>query len=804
MRVLVTRPEVDAEPLVTELAARGHEALLQPLLAIAPVVPAPALDLGGVQALLFTSANGLRAFAGLSEERGLPAFAVGDATAEAAQAAGFDDVESAAGDVEDLVHLIAERLDPAAGPLFHGAGARLAGDLKDALEGAGFSLRRAVLYKAKPAKALSDEVRDALAAGRIAAALFFSPRTAETFVRLIEQHGLVAACGACRAVCLSQAVAAKLERLPWAAITVAARPDRQALLEALDNGEDRHEERGEEQGKAMTEDSADDGAGPGSGGDGGGASAERVIAAFGGIRPAASKLGVAVSTVQGWKERGAIPKARHAMVRAAARRHGVALDDAGLAAEGLAGKPAAAKRKPAGRSSPKPKVPAAARLEIIEPGSDTAASEAAVPAGTRSERPLPHGELAPRAESGGPGPRPDRPSEMSSAATAAARLAQLVGSDSRPAAPPRRPGYGLIAAGFGLGVLVMALGFGAAVWTRDLWAPAGPAGTGSEPRVEIAALRDDVEALRTELAEAPAAGVSETGRELTGTLDRLSAAADDLAKRLDRLEDLAAPAADLDARVSALEDGTSVPSDLEARIAQLEDRPETPGTGAEELAALVEADRALAARLALLEQRRGEIGRLERELEILAARQSGPTGSAAGQVALVLTLGALRDAVLQGRPYAAELERMLRQLGPDRDLAGVLGPIEAQADGGVPTLGRLRRSFAEMARSVVTASAGDQSDGWASGVLRRLTDVITVRPLGDVEGDEPGAVVARAEARLQADDLAGAVAELAGLSGAAAEAAASWRAEAGTRLAAEAALGAFAGRLVEILAPADG
>ena len=36
-----------------------------------------------------------------------------------------------------------------------------------------------------------------------------------------------------------------------------------------------------------------------------------IIDAFGGIRPMAKQLGLAVSTVQGWKERGAIPVNRH-------------------------------------------------------------------------------------------------------------------------------------------------------------------------------------------------------------------------------------------------------------------------------------------------------------------------------------------------------------------------------------------------------------------------------------------------------------------------------------------------------------
>src|SRR3546814_21165821 len=46
-----------------------------------------------------------------------------------------------------------------------------------------------------------------------------------------------------------------------------------------------------------------------------------IIAAFGGIRPMAQMLGLAVSTVQGWKERSAIPANRHDQIRAAAPAH---------------------------------------------------------------------------------------------------------------------------------------------------------------------------------------------------------------------------------------------------------------------------------------------------------------------------------------------------------------------------------------------------------------------------------------------------------------------------------------------------
>lgn len=234
MQALVTRPIEDAEPLVAALAARGIAALVEPMLRIRRL-GGPPPDLAGVQAVLLTSANGARALAAASAHRDLPVFAVGDATAAAARAAGFVTVASADGDVEDLAALVAARLSPADGTLLHAAGSAVAGDLAGRLGEAGFTLRRAVLYAADPATALSGEAAEALRQGRLDLAFFFSPRTASAFVRLVAAAGTGAACGGVSAFCLSPAVAAALGALAWRRTLVAAAPTQAALLAALDD-----------------------------------------------------------------------------------------------------------------------------------------------------------------------------------------------------------------------------------------------------------------------------------------------------------------------------------------------------------------------------------------------------------------------------------------------------------------------------------------------------------------------------------------------------------------------------------------
>jgi uroporphyrinogen-III synthase len=232
-QALVTRPREASENLAAELATRGILAVVEPLMRIRYCAPA-VLDLVGVQSILCTSANGVRALARASSERRVPLFAVGDATASRARAEGFVAVASAAGDVDDLVRLTAARLRPQDGPLLHVTGNVVGGDLVGALRARGFTIERSVLYEARPVAVLSPTAAGALRSGAIGFALFFSPRTAAVFVNLVTRACVLECCRTITAVSISPAADVAVADLVWLDRRIAERPNQPALLDTLD------------------------------------------------------------------------------------------------------------------------------------------------------------------------------------------------------------------------------------------------------------------------------------------------------------------------------------------------------------------------------------------------------------------------------------------------------------------------------------------------------------------------------------------------------------------------------------------
>ncbi|HLG90231.1 MAG TPA: uroporphyrinogen-III synthase [Alphaproteobacteria bacterium] len=229
--VLVTRPREESEELARRLGALGYDTLVEPLLDIVPrAVELPPLEL--YTGLVFTSANGARAFAKLSPTRRLPSYAVGAATATALHGLGFQDVRTGPGEADGLAALIA-REQPAGTRFLHLSGTTIARDIAGSLAHAGIQVDRLALYEAVPSMRFSPAFVTALYACTVRVVLFFSGRTAETFGIVAGQMAVTERCCSMAALCLSQRVADKAAALPWARIAVAPEPTEDALLSLL-------------------------------------------------------------------------------------------------------------------------------------------------------------------------------------------------------------------------------------------------------------------------------------------------------------------------------------------------------------------------------------------------------------------------------------------------------------------------------------------------------------------------------------------------------------------------------------------
>jgi uroporphyrinogen-III synthase len=229
LRVLITRPIEDGEETARQLIARGHQPLLAPLLTVR-FLDGPEVGLEGVQAILATSANGVRALARRTARRDIALFAVGPQTAREAELQGFGDVKSANGDVHALALAASCWAEPGKGALLHVAGEGNDGRLLDSLPG--FSVRQEILYTVGVVEKMPEDAAEALRRDGLDAALFYSPRSAAAFrQRVLEDRFSVERL---LAACISPATAGALTPLIFHDMRVAARPNQPALLKLLD------------------------------------------------------------------------------------------------------------------------------------------------------------------------------------------------------------------------------------------------------------------------------------------------------------------------------------------------------------------------------------------------------------------------------------------------------------------------------------------------------------------------------------------------------------------------------------------
>jgi uroporphyrinogen-III synthase len=227
--ILITRPEVQGRALARRMGLKGWAPVLCPLTSLVALRATPEID--GVRGLVFTSANGVRSANLPDAARALPAWCVGPATAAAATEAGFQAIEG-----PSTAHALAKKIiaEGPAGMYLHIRGRHGTNHLRQELTNAGFGLRDSEVYEMRPVERAAPEAREAILAGELRAATFYSPRAALLFADLIAASpDLRAGLHRASAAAISPETARNLRDLGFAEVLCADSPDGDGMDAAI-------------------------------------------------------------------------------------------------------------------------------------------------------------------------------------------------------------------------------------------------------------------------------------------------------------------------------------------------------------------------------------------------------------------------------------------------------------------------------------------------------------------------------------------------------------------------------------------
>lgn len=246
-------------------------------------------------------------------------------------------------------------------------------------------------------------------------------------------------------------------------------------------------------------------------------------------------------------------------------------------------------------------------------------------------------------------------------------------------------------------------------------------------------------------AEDPTAGLQEA---IDGQNERLSA--------LESAEAPEIPEVDLSGIESRL-------GEIETRLTEVEERPVITAADG------VDSDQA-EAYIAELERLQSSVQEQRDEMQALidnAREAEAASTDAARRAEAQAALSKIIAALESGEPYGTPLATLE---GADVSVDSALGRSAAD---GVPTLAALQSQFPDAARAALAASRASGTDA-GEGVGGFVRQTLGIRSVEPKEGDDPDAVLSRAEAAVQSGDLNTALGELEALPDAGREAMSEW------------------------------
>ncbi|WP_333898222.1 uroporphyrinogen-III synthase [Agrobacterium pusense] len=240
MRIVVTRPQRSGERTAAKLEALGHRPVLLPLFypvhhherAISALShPMTAIAVTSAEALRALETSRDRLVPNLSK----PLFAVGRATAEAAEKIGFKHILTASGDAVSLNALVTERaaLFSEKEPLLYLAGRPRGAVFEEGLAAAGIAFKTVDCYEMLPCNVPETVLETALVKNAADVVLLYSSEAARAFFRHVSTEKYEKALARTQFLCISRNVFSLVPEIFRVNAVAAKEPSEAAMFELL-------------------------------------------------------------------------------------------------------------------------------------------------------------------------------------------------------------------------------------------------------------------------------------------------------------------------------------------------------------------------------------------------------------------------------------------------------------------------------------------------------------------------------------------------------------------------------------------
>jgi len=397
---------------------------------------------------------------------------------------------------------------------------------------------------------------------------------------------------------------------------------------------------------------------------------------------------------------------------------------------------------------------------------------------------------------------------MSDTSSPAAPSSSLSATEPAPPVVEVRRGIGLVGT-FITGLVAAALVLALALISLPFWPEQFQALWRGKSVAVAPTPTIDLQAVRADASTAASAAVEATKRDLVARLDDLEKRVRATAAAAAERPASAEPAlAELRSKVEALERRAATAAPTAQQPAP--PAPPTTSDAEKELAILSREIAALRTSMQALDQavaaQKDEQAR-QREQARTMSEAIGVRGAAdqkaliAARASAVIGIAARLSAALEsGLPFAVDLGLLTPLVQGDAKLAEITSSLQPYGASGVASRATLAAEFPAVAKAALADDLADDSFG--ERLLGKLRALISLRRVGDVEGDSVEARLARAETALEAGDLAKAVAQVKSLPPQTGKATEAWLKRAEAHLAAERAVQQLAAHAVTLLGTA--